>query len=83
MYFKSPLSYTRSFSDDAGNIACGFINISTWLANNYTLTRLVRYNGCEIVLLYRPSQWAVTIYFIHPNGKLKLSFDRTTKNISQ
>ena len=23
------------------------------------------------------------IYFIHPSGKLKLSFDRTTKNISQ
>ena len=25
----------------------------------------------------------ITIYFIHPSGKLKLSFDRTTKNISQ
>ena len=25
----------------------------------------------------------VTIYFINPSGKLKLSFDRTTKNISQ
>ena len=25
----------------------------------------------------------VTIYFIHPSEKLKLSFDRTTKNISQ
>ena len=25
----------------------------------------------------------VTIHFIHPNGKLKLSFDRTTKNIFQ
>ena len=25
----------------------------------------------------------ITIYFIHPRGKLKLSFDRTTKNISQ
>ena len=25
----------------------------------------------------------ITIYFINPNGKLKLSFDRTTKNISQ
>ena len=25
----------------------------------------------------------VTIYFIHPNGKFKLSFDRTTKNIFQ
>ena len=25
----------------------------------------------------------ITIYFIHPCGKLKLSFDRTTKNISQ
>ena len=24
-----------------------------------------------------------TIYFIHPSGKLKLSFDRTMKNISQ
>ena len=24
----------------------------------------------------------ITIYFIHPSGKLKLSFDRTTKNIS-
>ena len=24
-----------------------------------------------------------TIYFIHPSGKLKLSFDRTTKNIFQ
>ena len=23
------------------------------------------------------------LYFIHPGGKLKLSFDRTTKNISQ
>ena len=23
----------------------------------------------------------ITIYFIHPSGKLKLSFDRTTKNI--
>ena len=23
----------------------------------------------------------VTIYFINPSGKLKLSFDRTTKNI--
>ena len=25
----------------------------------------------------------ITIYFIHPSGKLKLSSDRTTKNISQ
>ena len=25
----------------------------------------------------------ITIYFINPSGKLKLSFDRTTKNISQ
>ena len=25
----------------------------------------------------------MTIYFIHPSGKLKLSFDLTTKNISQ
>ena len=25
----------------------------------------------------------ITIYFIHPSWKLKLSFDRTTKNISQ
>ena len=25
----------------------------------------------------------ITIYFIHPSGKLKMSFDRTTKNISQ
>ena len=25
----------------------------------------------------------ITRYFINPNGKLKLSFDRTTKNISQ
>ena len=25
----------------------------------------------------------ITIYFIHPSGKLKLSFDRTMKNISQ
>ena len=25
----------------------------------------------------------VTIYFIHPSRKLKLSFDRTAKNISQ
>ena len=24
-----------------------------------------------------------TIYFIHPSGKLKLPFDRTTKNIFQ
>ena len=24
----------------------------------------------------------ITIYFINPSGKLKLSFDRTTKNIS-
>ena len=24
----------------------------------------------------------ITIYFINPRGKLKLSFDRTTKNIS-
>ena len=25
----------------------------------------------------------ITIHFIHPSGKLKLLFDRTTKNISQ
>ena len=25
----------------------------------------------------------MTIYLINPSGKLKLSFDRTTKNISQ
>ena len=25
----------------------------------------------------------ITVYFIHPSGKLKLSFDRTTKNRSQ
>ena len=25
----------------------------------------------------------ITIYFINPSGKLKLSFDRTMKNISQ
>ena len=25
----------------------------------------------------------ITIYLIHPSGKLKVSFDRTTKNISQ
>ena len=25
----------------------------------------------------------ITIYFIHPSGKLKLSFNHTTKNISQ
>ena len=25
----------------------------------------------------------ITIYFINPSGKLKLSFDCTTKNISQ
>ena len=25
----------------------------------------------------------ITIYFINPSGKLKLSFDRTTKNMSQ
>ena len=25
----------------------------------------------------------ITIYFINPSGKLQLSFDRTTKNISQ
>ena len=25
----------------------------------------------------------ITIYFINPSGKLKLSFDRTTKNVSQ
>ena len=25
----------------------------------------------------------ITTHFIHPSGKLKLSFDRTTKNISQ
>ena len=25
----------------------------------------------------------ITIYVINPSGKLKLSFDRTTKNISQ
>ena len=24
---------------------------------------------------------AITVYFSHPSGKLKLSFDRTTKNI--
>ena len=28
-------------------------------------------------------QVTITIYFIHHSGKLKLSFDRTTKNISQ
>ena len=33
--------------------------------------------GSEIMLL------TVTIYFINPSGKLKLSFDRTTKNMSQ
>ena len=31
--------------------------------------------GCLLV--------TITIYFINPSGKLKLSFDRTTKNISQ
>ena len=25
----------------------------------------------------------ITMYFIHPSGKLNLSFDRTTKNVSQ
>ena len=29
------------------------------------------------------SDITITIYFINPSGKLKLSFDRTTKNISQ
>ena len=33
--------------------------------------------GSEIMLL------RITIYFINPSGKLKVSFDRTTKNISQ
>jgi len=31
--------------------------------------------GCKIT--------TITIYFIHPSGELKLSFDRTTKNIPQ
>ena len=31
----------------------------------------------------RPFENKQTIYFTHPSGKLKLSFDRTTRNISQ
>ena len=31
----------------------------------------------------RSSVITITIYFINPSGKLKLSFDRTTNNISQ
>ena len=29
------------------------------------------------------TETTITVYFIHPSGKLKLSFDRETKNISQ
>ena len=42
--------------------------------NGYTVTMLIK------LLL---TITTVTIYFIHPSGKLKLSSDHTMKNISQ
>ena len=40
---------------------------------------------CTAIVRSGVKQVTITItnYFINPNGKLKLSFDRTTKNISQ
>ena len=32
---------------------------------------------------YNTYSITITIYFINPSGELKLSFDRSTKNISQ
>ena len=39
--------------------------------------------GHGTVSLLGVSVITITIYFIHPSGILKLSFDCTTKNISQ
>ena len=41
------------------------------------------YRTCERQITKSCTQITITIYFINPSGKLKLSFDRTTKNISQ
>ena len=38
---------------------------------------------CTAIVRSGVKQVTITNYFINPNGKLKLSFDRTTKNISQ
>ena len=43
---------------------------------------LQKIQGYDFTIEYRQGK-TITIYLIHPSGKLKLSFDRTTKNISQ
>ena len=35
----------------------------------------------KTVVTVRKVSLTITIYFIHPSGKLKLTFDRTTKKI--
>ena len=41
------------------------------------------YRTCERQITKSCTQITITVYFINPSGKLKLSFDRTAKNISQ
>ena len=38
---------------------------------------------CKLMKTDKGVGVTLTIYFINPSRKLKLSFDRTTKNISQ
>ena len=38
---------------------------------------------CKLMKTDKGVSVTLTTYFINPSGKLKLSFDRTTKNISQ
>ena len=47
-----------------------FVTFSDWPQKTYRLSS-------------EEGQITITIYFINPSGKLKLSFDRTTNNISQ
>ena len=39
--------------------------------------------GVAVVVSEGSTTVTITIYFINPSGKLKLSFNRTTKNLSQ
>ena len=41
------------------------------------------WGGVAVVVSEGSTTVTITIYFINPSGKLKLSFNRTTKNLSQ
>ena len=62
-------------SSDTGPVTLGFSDMGP-MTLGFSDTGPVTLGSC-----FRMLTITITIYFINPSGKLKLSFDRTTKNI--